>query len=128
MPASDALVICAGPSGLAVAACLRRHGGAYQMVTRGDSVAAAWRRHCERQHLHTVKRHSALPGMPWPASAPRYPSRQQVVDYLDCHASSHGIQPRLGIEVQCVRREPGGFAVQTNAGPLRPRIVVVATG
>lgn len=128
MPASDVLVIGAGPAGLAVAACLRQHGVAYDMVTRDDSVAAAWRRHYERLHLHTVKRHSALPGMPWPASAPRYPSRQQVVDYLDRYASSHGIQPRLGVEVRRVRREADGFDVQTSDGPLRPRIVVVATG
>ena len=128
MPASDVLVIGAGPAGLAVAACLRQHGVAYDMVTRDDSVAAAWRRHYERLHLHTVKRHSALPGMPWPASAPRYPSRQQVVDYLDRYAAAHHIRPQLGVEVQRVRRLQDGFQVTTSAGTLHPRSVVVATG
>jgi indole-3-pyruvate monooxygenase len=128
MSSSDVLVIGAGPAGLAVAACLRQQGVAHTVVTRDDSVAAAWRRHYERLHLHTVKRHSALPGMPWPASAPRYPSRQQVVDYLDSYAKAHHIQPLLGVEVQRLRREKDRFDVQTSAGALHPRIVVVATG
>jgi cation diffusion facilitator CzcD-associated flavoprotein CzcO len=101
---------------------------AHTVVTRDDSVAAAWRRHYDRLHLHTVKRHSALPGMPWPASAPRYPSRQQVVDYLDHYARTHQVQPRLGVEVQRLRRGPDRFEVQTSAGELQPRYVVVATG
>jgi indole-3-pyruvate monooxygenase len=128
MSSSDVLVIGVGPAGLAVAACLRQQGVAHTVVTRDNSVAAAWRRHYERLHLHTVKRHSALPGTPWPASAPRYPSRQQVVDYLDAYAKAHHIQPQLGVEVQQVRRGPDRFEVQTSAGPLHPHTVVVATG
>ncbi len=127
-PTTEVLVIGAGPAGLAVAACLRQQGVGHDIVSRDDSVAANWRRHYERLHLHTIKRHSALPGMPWPASAPRYPSRQQVVDYLERYAAAHHIQPRLGVEVRRVRRVQQHFEVDTSAGPLQPRCVVVATG
>lgn len=65
---------------------------------------------------------------PWPESAPRYPSREQVLDYLDAYASEHGVTPRLGVDVKRVRRANDHFAVQTNAGTLNPRIVIVATG
>ena len=126
--APEVLVIGAGPAGLAVAACLRQQGVGHDIVSRDDSVAASWRRHYERLHLHTIKRHSALPGMPWPASAPRYPSRQQVVDYLERYAAAHQIKPRLGVEVRRVRRLQQRFEVDTSAGALQPRCVVVATG
>ena len=126
--APEVLVIGAGPAGLAVAACLRQQGVGHDIVSRDDSVAASWRRHYERLHLHTIKRHSALPGMPWPVSAPRYPSRQQVVDYLERYAAAHQIKPRLGVEVRRVRRLQQRFEVDTSAGALQPRCVVVATG
>jgi indole-3-pyruvate monooxygenase len=128
MPTPDILIIGAGPAGLAVAACLRQLGLAYDMVTRDDSIAGAWRRHYDRLHLHTVQRLSALPGMAWPAGTPRYPSRAQVVSYLERYADTHQIRPRLGVEVQRVQRAGGGFEVHTSAGLLRPRAVVVATG
>jgi indole-3-pyruvate monooxygenase len=128
MTAADVLVIGAGPAGLAVAACLQELGVPCDLVDRDAQVAATWRRHYDRLHLHTIKRYSALPGQPWPEEAPRYPSRQQVVDYLDRYASARGIAPRFGVRVERVQRAGERFAVQTSAGVLQPRHVVVATG
>ncbi len=124
----EVLVIGAGPAGLATSACLRRAGVVHTVVEREASLAPAWRRHYQRLHLHTVKKHSALPFTPWPAEAPTYPSREAVVDYLERYAAEHGVQPRLGVEVQRVRRDARGFVVQTSEGELRPRAVVMATG
>ncbi len=124
----NTLVIGAGPAGLAVAACLRQRGVPHHVVTRDDSLAAAWRSHYDRLHLHTVKRYSALPGMPWPASVPQYPSRQHVVDYLENYAAANHIKPSLGVTVHRVRRAEHHFEVDTSAGRLQPQQVVVATG
>lgn len=127
-PQADVLVIGAGPAGLAVGACLRRQGVPFDHVEREPTVAATWQRHYDRLHLHTIQRYSALPGQPWPAGTPRYPSRQQVVDYLARYAATQGLAPRLGVSVQRVRRDGERFHVDTSAGPLHPRAVVVATG
>lgn len=124
----DILVIGAGPAGLAVSACLRQEGLPHVVVERETEVAPTWRRHYERLHLHTSKRYSGLPFSPWPSQIPTYPSREQVVDYLQGYASQHQIWPRFGVEVQRVRLEGERFAVQTSAGLMKPRLVVVATG
>ena len=124
----DILVIGAGPAGLAVSACLRSLGLAPTVVEREQSVAASWRRHYDRLHLHTTKRYSALPYAPWPSTAPGYPSREQVVKYLDDYAERFEIRPRLGVLVERLRREGERFTVQTSQGTLMPRVVVVATG
>ncbi|MDZ4128144.1 MAG: FAD-dependent oxidoreductase, partial [Hydrogenophaga sp.] len=95
----DTLVIGAGPAGLATAACLAQHGERSLVIDQAREVASSWRHHYERLHLHTVKTHSALPGLPFPDSAPRYVSREGVVDYLTRYADRHGIEPELGDSV-----------------------------
>ena len=56
---SDAIVVGAGPAGLAAAACLTGRGMRALVLERSPALAAAWRAHYDRLHLHTVKSHSA---------------------------------------------------------------------
>jgi len=123
----NVLVIGAGPAGLAVSACLRQQGVEHQVLEREATVGSAWRKHYDRLHLHTAKAYSGLPMKPWPKSAPRYPSREQMVEYLQAYAAEHQIAPRLGTAVQRVKREGDRFTVDTSAGVMRPRFVVMAT-
>jgi NADPH-dependent glutamate synthase beta subunit-like oxidoreductase len=125
---NDIVVVGAGPAGLAVSACLRKQGLAHVVLEREASVGAAWRRHYERLHLHTAKRYSALPLSPWPAEAPRYPSRAQVVAYLERYAVDHAVVPRFGVAVRRIAHSGERLAVETSAGALSPRFVVIATG
>lgn len=126
---TDTLIVGAGPAGLAVGASLRRAGVAFTILERSQHVGDAWRRHYERLQLHTPKAHSALPYHPFPHDYPRYPSREQVVAYLESYAAGHGLKPELGREVRRVTRAAdGAWEVDTNAGPRRARRVVVATG
>ncbi len=128
MNEEDILVIGAGPAGLAVSACLSRLGLPHAVVEREMTVASSWRKHYDRLRLHTTKRFSALPFSPWPPESPGYPSRDQVVDYLQRYATEHRVAPRLGVFVKSVRRAGERFEVETSAGTMTPRFVVVATG
>jgi hypothetical protein len=124
----DILVIGAGPAGLATSACLRREGLAHGILEREGRIASTWHRHYDRLHLHTTKTYSGLPMTPWSQAAPRYPARQQVLEYLQAYAAEHQVQPRLGVTVHAVERVDDRFRVDTSAGVMTPRIVVVATG
>ena len=128
MRSEDILVIGAGPAGLATSACLRREGLLHVVLEREGQIASAWHRHYDRLHLHTTKTYSGLPMMPWPKEAPRYPAREQVVQYLLAYAAEHRIAPRLGVNVYAVQRTGDHFTVHTSAGVMTPRIVIVATG
>ena len=128
MQSEDILVIGAGPAGLATSACLRREGLAHTVLERDADIAGAWRRHYDRLHLHTTKSYSGLPLTPGPKAAPRYPSREQVVQYLQSYAAEHHVSPRLGVTVRAVQRVRDHFTVDTSAGVATARIVVMATG
>jgi indole-3-pyruvate monooxygenase len=122
------LVIGAGPAGLAVAASLKQRGLPALILEQSQQVGSAWRGHYDRLRLHTDKAHSALPGTPWPASAPRYPSRQQVVDYLEAYARTWALPIRFGQGVTRAHREGKSWVVQCGDQRWHSDTLVVAGG
>ncbi|TPG45538.1 FAD-binding protein [Rhodanobacter glycinis] len=67
---ADAIIVGAGPAGLACAASMRLRGLDVTMLEKAGAVASVWRRHYDRLHLHTDRGHSGLPGLPMPRSYP----------------------------------------------------------
>lgn len=125
---SPVVIVGAGPAGLAVAACLKHLSVPFVLLEQEAAVASSWRGHYDRLHLHTDKAHSSLPFLPLPKDYPRYPSRQQVVDYLDGYARHFGLIPRLGQRVLRARLEEGLWAVETAQTRYHAQALVVAAG
>jgi cation diffusion facilitator CzcD-associated flavoprotein CzcO len=125
----DAIIIGAGPSGLAVAACLKEAGLTSLILDRADAVATSWRHHYERLHLHTDRSHSALPGMAMPRDYPRYPARLQVIDYLERYARHFELTPCFGVDVRSAERAGPNWRVTDERGTIATApVLVVATG
>jgi len=123
------LIVGAGPAGLAVGAALRRKDVPFEILERGDRVGSSWRRHYDRLHLHTPKQHSALPYLPFPSGFPRYPSRDQVVEYLEGYARTFDLRPEFGTEVsRCERTIDGRWRAHTSRGVREAENLVIATG
>ncbi|RHA38194.1 flavin-containing monooxygenase [Cellulomonas rhizosphaerae] len=120
------LVIGAGPAGLAVAAALRARGVEATVLERADDVAASWRGHYDRLHLHTTRRWSSLPGTVIPRRYGRWVARDDVVAYLEAYAAD--LDVRTGVAVERADADGAGWVLTTSAGELRARNVVVATG
>src|SRR5918993_2405876 len=93
MKHTEVLVVGASVSGLAIAASLQQQGIDYLVIEKQSQVAAPWRQHYDRLHLHTNKRVSNLPYRKFSRDIPRYPSRQQVVSYLEEYQQAFDIQP-----------------------------------
>jgi len=126
---TEVLVLGAGPAGLATAGCLPQRGLRPYVIEKGEQLAASWRAHYDRLHLHTIKALSSLPGLPFPDACPRYVPRQAVVDYLAAYAEHHGITPQLGEEAVAITRIDGGWQTSTaNGSRHASKVVVVATG
>jgi len=125
---TEVVVVGAGPAGLASAACLKRAGIPHLLLERENRIASAWARHYDRLHLHTSRGLSGLPYLPMPRRYPRYPSRDQVLDYFQSYSENLGLAPMLGVDVTEVRDEGSLWRVTTSEGILDCRAVVIATG
>lgn len=125
---TDTLIIGAGPSGLAVGACLRKRDVPFVMIEKADAVGASWRNHYERLHLHTMKEHSSLPYVPFPEDAPRYVPRAQVVDYLEDYARRFALKPHLGETVERAEFISRRWNITTDQDTYISRRLIVASG
>ena len=124
----DAIIIGAGPAGLACAATTRAAGLNVVVLEKAGTVGSVWRQHYDRLHLHTDRNHSGLPGLPMPRDYPTYPSRAQVVDYLENYAARFDIRPVFNAEVSRVLRDGVRWRVDANAEAMSAPVVIVATG
>jgi cation diffusion facilitator CzcD-associated flavoprotein CzcO len=128
LPKPEAIIVGAGPAGLASAMAMRAAGIEVAVFEKAGCVGAVWRRHYDRLHLHTDRKHSGLPGMAMPPAYPTYPSRLQVVEYLESYAARFDIRPVFDTSVSSIRRDGAQWCAQTAQGPIRAPVVVVATG
>ncbi len=91
-------------------------------------VGQSWLDRWDSLTLFTPRRFSALPGMPFPAGAGRYPTRTEMAGYLTAYARRFDLPVETGVPVRRLSRDASGFLARTSSGVIRARHVVVATG
>jgi putative flavoprotein involved in K+ transport len=125
----DAVVIGAGPSGLAVARELRhRHGISALVVDKAAAPAVSWRNRYDNFRLNTNGFLSHLPGQRIPLTAGRWPTKEDMVRYFDRYVRQQDITLALGCEVNRIDRAANGWLVGTSSGEIQTPAVVLATG
>ena len=124
----DAIIVGAGPAGLACAMTMRGAGLNVTVLEKADNVGSVWRRHYDRLHLHTDRKHSGLPGMVMPRTYPHYPSREQLIEYLESYAVRFDIAPIFNSTVSCIRRDGSQWRAETAQGSIHAPVMVIATG
>ena len=125
---TEVVIIGASAAGLALAACLKKFKIPFIILERADHVAPAWRKHYERLHLHTDKANSKLPYMGFPKHYLKYPSRLQVIEYLETYARHFQIEPAFGQEVFSAERLNGVWNTKTEDATYHSKYIVIASG
>ncbi|HEY2720857.1 MAG TPA: NAD(P)/FAD-dependent oxidoreductase, partial [Chitinophagaceae bacterium] len=128
MKETNTLIVGASIAGLASAACLQKEKIDLIIIERHDKVAMPWHTHYERLHLHTSKRFSNLPYKKFGKRVPRYPSRQQVIDYLEDYQRQFAITVRLNTEAISIKKAGGQWITETNGESIASNYVIMATG
>jgi len=125
---TDVLVVGAGPAGLATSRQLSRRNIAHRVLERGGTVGHAWANLYDSLVLHTGKRMSHLPGLPFPRDYPTFVSRGDFLAYLRRYQETFALPVETGVTVERLERWAEGWSARTTAGPITARAVVVATG
>lgn len=128
MKETNTIVIGASISGLASAGCLTKAGIDYIIIEKEDNIVYPWRNHYKRLHLHTNKKLSNLPYKKFDSEVPKYPSRQQVIDYMESYKREFNIQPKFNTQATSVKRENGYWMIETTDGSFKSQNVIIATG
>ncbi|KAL1557371.1 putative indole-3-pyruvate monooxygenase YUCCA4 [Salvia divinorum] len=125
------VIVGAGPSGLAVAACLKINSVSSLVLERGSCLASLWQdRTYDRLKLHLPKHFCQLPFLDFPPNFPTYPTRDQFVAYVESYARHFSIGPRFGQTVARAEFDPAArlWRVQSQDCLYLTRFLVVASG
>ena len=125
---TNTLIIGASISGLASAACLQKKSIEHIIIEKQGQIASPWRNHYDRLHLHTSKRFSHLPYKKMADNYPQYPSRLQVIEYLENYQKEFNIHPIFNREATSVRREEDYWITTAGEDTFRSKYLIMATG
>jgi putative flavoprotein involved in K+ transport len=125
----EVVVVGAGQAGLAMGYFLGRQGRRVVILERAGQIAPAWRERWDSLTLFTPRRYSGLPGLRFPGDPDGYPTRDEVIAYLDCYAETFELPIELNSEVKRFDLgDDGRFRLEVDGRTITADQVVVATG
>jgi len=118
---SPAVVIGAGPAGLAAAECLQKRKIPVVILEAGPKLASALRRVDPEMRLLSPTTLSVLRGMMRRVDEPKYLPFKDLVKELELYRKQHGIEVVYGARAVSVEQRGEGFTViyQTSADSKR---------
>ena len=117
----DVAVIGAGQAGLAVGYLLAQQDRRFVILDGADSIGASWRDRWDSLVLFTPRRYDSLPGLAFPGDPDGYPTRDEVVAYLEQYASTFELPVQLDSTRSLARpRMAGRSSSSSTATASRP--------
>jgi putative flavoprotein involved in K+ transport len=125
----EVAVIGAGQTGLAMGYFLRHQGRRFVILERAAEIAPAWRERWDSLTLFTPRRYSALPGLPFPGDPDGYPTRDEVIAYLERYAETFDLPIQVNSEVKKLELgDYGPFRLELDDRSITADQVMAATG
>jgi len=109
----NTIVIGGGQAGLVIGYYLARQGRDFVILEANDHIGASWRKRWDRLQLFTPVRYSRLPGLPLPASAGTFLTKDEVADYLETYAFRFHLPVWMNTAVDALSREDDRYLLTT---------------
>jgi putative flavoprotein involved in K+ transport len=123
---SPVIVIGAGQAGLSVGHHLAKRGVRFVILDANASVGDSWRTRWDSLRLFTPAPFDSLDGMPFPAAADAFPTKDEMADYLAAYAERFKLPVRNGVRVDGVSRVGERYLVTAGAQRFEAEQVIVA--
>jgi putative flavoprotein involved in K+ transport len=122
----ETVVIGGGQAGLSVGYHLARRGRPFLILDANARVGDSWRQRWDSLRLFTPARWDSLDGMPFPAPAQSFPTKDAMADYLESYAAHFKLPVRSGMRVERLSRDGGKYIAATRDRIFTADHVVVA--
>ena len=120
------VVIGGGQAGLSVGYCLAQRGLSFVILEANARVGDSWRKRWDSLRLFTPAKYDGLIGLPFPAPAFSFPTKDEMADYLESYARHFDLPVRTGIKVDRLWRDGVRYVVDAGERRFEADHVVVA--
>ncbi len=124
----ETVIIGGGQAGLAMGYELKQRGMPFLILDAQDRVGDAWRTRWDSLRLFTPAFVDGLPGMPFPAPAWSFPTKDEMGDYLERYAEHFDLPIRTRTSVEGLSREGDRYVLTTGDRRVAADRVIVASG
>ena len=124
----ETVIIGGGQAGLAMGYHLTRRRRPFVILEANARIGDSWRTRWDSLRLFSPARYDGLPGMPFPAPAWSFPTRDAFADYLEAYADRFDLPVRTGVTVERLWHDGTTYVVETAGERFEADNVVVAAG
>jgi len=123
---AETIVIGGGQAGLSVGYHLSRRGLPCLSLEANQRIGDSWRSRWDSLRLFTPARFDGLAGMPFPAPAHAFPTKDEMANYLESYAVKFNLPIRTGVNVDRLTKRGNKFVVTAGNREFEAENVVVA--
>jgi putative flavoprotein involved in K+ transport len=120
------VVIGGGQAGLSVGYCLAKRGLSFVILESNPRIGDSWRNRWDSLRLFTPAKYDGLIGLPFPAPAFSFPTKDAMADYLEGYAKHFELPVRTNTRVDRLWREGGRYVVAAGDQRVEAEHAVVA--
>ena len=124
----DVIVVGGGQAGLSAGYYLTKHNAKFLILDGRERVGDVWRNRWDSLRLFTPAKMNRLPGMDFPGPQHKFPTKDEMADYLEAYAARFELPIRTGVWVERVTKENGRFKLECSQGQYFADQVIIAMG
>ena len=124
----DTIIIGGGQSGLSIAYFLKRYHINYLILDDHETNGGAWLETWDSLKLFSPKEYSSLSGWQMPLTEGEYPTKQELIEYLDQYEKRYHFPINRNVKVSNIYKKENFYIIETNKGTYHSKTIVSATG